>query len=251
VYGTGGVGKTFTFDELVEKFELREYDEEIQPSKEQYDFVRVAGGRITPTQVYATLYRHRDKLVVFDDCDNVLSTPEVQGFLKGGFDTGERTQISNQSSKKIYNIEGDPESGTIPNTFSFKGRVIAITNLLSQQIDQAVKSRAMCVNLTMTTDETIERISKIKDKIPVWNADKTQKIEVTQEARDYAWELFKQYKEKLGNDLNARVYGKAVLIAFDGFEEGESRETIRKEIVSDFNSVRGTFDSSIRQIKGK
>jgi 8-oxo-dGTP pyrophosphatase MutT (NUDIX family) len=251
VYGTGGVGKSYTFDSLAEKFELREFSEEIQPSKDQYDYVRVAGGRITPTQVYATMYRHRDKLIVFDDCDSVLSTPEVQGFLKGGLDTGVRTQISNQSSKKIYNIEGDPESGTIPNTFSFKGRVIAITNLTAQQIDQAVKSRAMCVNLTMTIDETIERLSKIKDKIVIWNADKTEKVDVTQEARDYAFQLLTEYKQKLGNDINTRVYSNAVLIADEGFANEESKEEIRKEVVTGFNSVRGNFDAMIREIKHK
>lgn len=251
VYGTGGVGKTYTFDQMIEKYHLREYDEEIQPARDQYDFVRIGGGRITPTQVYAEMYRHRDKLIVFDDCDSVLATEEVQGFLKGGLDTGTRTQVTNKSAKKIYNVEGDPESGQIPNTFSFKGRVIAITNLTASQVDQAVKSRALCVNLTMTVDETVERLRNIKDKITIWNADKTEKIDVSQEARDLAFQTMVEYKDKLKNDINTRTYSNAVLLADDGLREGNSPEKIRREINMYFDSVTGEFDRMIRQIKGK
>jgi ADP-ribose pyrophosphatase YjhB (NUDIX family) len=241
---------TFTFRQLAKKFELREYDDEIQPSKEQYDFV-VISGKITPTQVYAEMYRHRDKLIVFDDCDSFLATDEVQGFLKAGLDTGESTKISNKSSKKVYNIEGDPESGTIPNTFSFKGRVIAITNLVSKQIDQAVKSRAMCCNLTMTIDETIEKLHSIKNRIEILTADKSSVIEVSQEARDFAFEILKEKKNKLGGDINTRTYSNAVLIAHDGFEDGLEKDKIKREIVSYFDSVTGSFDEQIRKAKGK
>lgn len=249
-YGTGGVGKTFEFEQLAKKFELREYDDEIQPSKDQYDYV-VISGRISPIQVYAEMYRHRDKLIVFDDCDSFLKEDEVQGFLKKGLDTGENTKISNKSSKKIYQVEGDPESGTIPNSFSFKGRVIAITNLTSRQIDQPIKSRALSSNLTMTIDETILKLSTIKDKIKILTADKSSIVEVSQEARDYAFELIKEQKSKLGGDINTRTYSNAILIANDAMEEGIVKEKIRREIIGYFDSVTGSFDEMIRKQKGK
>ena len=249
-YGSGGVGKSYIFRQIAKQLELREYDDEIQPSKDQYDFV-VISGKITPTQVYAEMYRHRDKLIVFDDCDSFLQTEEVQGFLKAGLDTGEQTKISNKSSKKVYNIEGDPESGTIPNTFSFKGRVIAITNLIARQLDQAVKSRALCVNLTMTVDETIDKLGSIKDKIEILTADKSEVIDVSQKARDFAFEVLKKNKDKLGGDINTRVYSNAVLIASDGMDDQVSEDKIEREIVSYFDSVTGSFDEMIRKIKGK
>ena len=249
-YGTGGVGKTYTFRKLAKKHELREYDEEIQPDKDQYDFV-VISGKITPVQVYAEMYRHRDKLIVFDDCDSFLSTDEVQGFLKAGLDTGDTTKISNKSSRKEYNIQGDPESGAIPSTFRFSGRVIAITNLTAKQIDQAVKSRSLCSNLTMTVDETIEKLGTIKDKIELLTADKTETIEVSQQARDLAFEFIKKYKVELGGDINTRTYSNTVLIINDGLEYGDSMERIEREVLSSFEAITGSFDEKIRSIKGK
>lgn len=249
-YGTGGVGKTFTFRQLVKKFQLREFDEEIQPNKDQYDFV-VVSGKITPTQVYAEMYRHRDKLIVFDDCDSFLSTEEVQGFLKAGLDTGETTKISNKSSRKVYQIEGDSDSGTIPSTFSFNGRVIAITNLTAREIDQAIKSRALCSNLTMTIDETIDKLDSIKDKIQILTADKTEVIEVSDRARELAFSLIKKNKDSLGGDINTRTYSNAILMANDGLEDGFDEKKIAREIESYFESVTGSFDEKIRKIKGK
>lgn len=249
-YGTGGVGKTFTFRELAKKFELREYDEEIQPTKDQYDFV-VVSGKITPTQVYAEMFRHRDKLIVFDDCDSFLATEEVQGFLKAGLDTGETTKISNKSSRKMYMIEGDNESGQIPSTFTFLGRVIAITNLTATEIDQPIKSRALCSNLTMTIDETVEKLGTIKDKIKIYTADKAETIDVSTKARDLAYEMIKINKDKLKNDINTRTYSNAILMAHDGFEDGLSEERVRREINSYFDSVTGDFDNKMRKQKGK
>lgn len=247
-YGTGGVGKTFTFEKLAEQMELREYDEEIQPNKDQYDYV-VIKGRISPSQVYAEMYRHRDKLIVFDDCDTFLSTTEVQGFLKAGLDTGKTTKISNKSPKKIYNIEGDPDSGTIPSTFSFKGRVIAITNLSSQQIDQAVRSRALASNLTMTVDETVEKLGNIVDKINIYTADKSAVIDIQPKARKLAFEVLTEFKDQLGGDINTRILSNAILIANEGIEDGVDERAIRREIRQYFDSVTGEFDKIMRNIK--
>lgn len=249
-YGTGGVGKTFTFSQVAKRLKLREYDDEIQPDKDQYDYV-IIGGKITPTQVYAEMYRHRDKLIVFDDCDSFLSTEEVQGFLKRGLDTGEDTKISYKSSRKIYQIEGDPESGTIPTTFRFEGRVIAISNLRAKDLDQAVKSRALCNNLTMTIDETIEKLGTIKDKIDIYSADKKEILAVSQEARDFAFDVLKLNKEKLGNDINTRTYSNAVLLANKQLELGKDLDRVRRRIEGYFLSVTGEFDDAIRLSRSK
>lgn len=245
-YGLGGVGKTYTFNQIAKNLQLREYDDEIQPNKDQYDYVLI-GGKITPSQVYAEMYRHRDKLIVFDDCDSFLATEQVQGFLKRGLDTGEDTKISNKSSKKIYQVEGDPESGTIPNTFKFTGRVIAISNLTTDQLDQAVLSRALCSNLSMTIDETISKLETIKNRIQILTADKSEVIDVSQKARDFAFEVLKKNKEKLGNNINTRAYSNAILIAHDAFEDGFSEDRVEREIVSFFDSITGHFDKIMRK----
>lgn len=249
-YGTGGVGKTFTFRKLAKELNLREFDDEIQPEKDQYDYV-VVSGKISPAQVYAEMYRHKDKLIVFDDCDSFLKMEEVQGFLKAGLDTGGDTKISNKSSIQMYKIQGDKESGKIPNTFRFNGRVIAITNLNAQDIDQAVRSRAMISNLTMTVDETIDKLGSIKDKIQVYSADKLEILNVRPEARDIAMEAITASKNLLGGDINTRIYSNAALISEDGFDFGDSHDQIKESILNYFNDVKGTFDADVRNTTKK
>lgn len=245
-FGRGGLGKTFDFWKVLKSIQpnLREWNEEIQPNKEQYDFVFISG-RISPGQVYAELYRHRDKLCVFDDCDSFLSHEDVQGFLKAGLDTGERCIISNKTGATIYEVQGDKESPRIPNSFNFTGRVIAITNLRADQLDAVVRSRAMTSDLTMTSEETIIKLGQIKDAILIFNSDKTEVVEVTQKARDIAYEAAKKYRHLLGGELNTRTYQTAILIADEADQEGLSDEEIMERVHSNFDSTVGTFSAKI------
>lgn len=261
-YGRGGVGKSFTCERLLgpkddenpDAFEFREFDDEVQPNRDQYDYVTVKG-KISPSQVYAEMYRHRDKLIIFDDCDHFLSMDEVQGFLKGGLDTGVNTKISNKSPKKMYNIEGDKESGEIPNTFRFTGRVIAITNLTAEDIDEAVFSRALTSNLTMTIDETLSQLTEIKDKVKVYNADKTAVIPIRQEARDIAFEFLQEYKSIVADKTNTRVLGNAMLMVEEGFIDGTPIDRVKREVKAYYDAINNTFGKqqaiSRLQAKGK
>jgi len=246
-YGSGGVGKTYTFDQMSKNMELRRYIKEILPTKDQYDYV-VIKGRITATQVYAEMYRHRDKLIVFDDCDSFLKLEEVQGFLKGGLDTGEDTYIDNLSGATIYNVQGDKESGRIPNSFLFKGRVIAITNLTTKDIEPAVRSRALCSNLTMTVDETMEKLGKIKYKIKSYTADKATEIEVDNKFKDLAYDVLTQHKDRIGTAINTRMFGSAALQAMWGEAKGYDEARLKRIIL---NSYLNSMTSDALDKSGK
>ena len=246
-YGSGGVGKTYTFEQLAQKMELRRYIKEILPTKDQYDYV-VIKGKITPTQVYAEMYRHRDKLIVFDDCDSFLKTDEVQGFLKGGLDTGEDTYIDNLTGATVYQIQGDKESGRIPNTFSFTGRVIAITNLTTKDIDPAVRSRALCSNLTMTVDETMEKIGKIKYNVKAWSADKTRQIEVDPKFLDMAYTVLGEHKDFLGSAINTRMFSAGALQAMWGEAKGYKEDRLKRIILNSYKNTM-TADALSRASK--
>lgn len=235
-YGTGGVGKTFTFEQIAEELELREYDNEIQPSPDQYDYV-VIKGRISPIQVFAEMYRHRDKLIVFDDCDSFLATEDVQGFLKGGLDTGKGTKIDNKTGRNAYIVEGDKESGRIPDTFSFKGRIIAITNLTIDKLDGAIVSRAMASNLAMSAQQTIDKMKKIGGGLTIYSADKTETIPVSDEAKSKAINYLDEYKDHLKGKLNMRTFSNLTLKIQDYIDAGMTEDSIERRsrhyIVSD------------------
>ena len=157
VTGPGGLGKSFTVTQalrqsgltdvsLTEDFEVGE-----TLSKNSY---RVIKGYSTPKGLYRTLYENRNGVIVFDDCDSVLKDPVSLNLLKGALDS---------YSRRIISWRADLRDDDLPTTFEFKGRVIFISNLSSNQIDQAIITRSMAVDLSMTSQQKIERMKFILD----------------------------------------------------------------------------------------
>jgi len=157
VTGPGGLGKSFTVTQalrqsglqdvsLTEDFEVGE-----TMSKSAY---RVIKGYSTPKGLYRTLYENRNGVIVFDDCDSVLKDPVSLNLLKGALDS---------YSRRIISWRADLRDDDLPTTFEFKGRVIFISNLSSNQIDQAIITRSMAVDLSMTPQQKIERMKFILD----------------------------------------------------------------------------------------
>jgi hypothetical protein len=93
-------------------------------------------------------------VIVFDDCDSVLKDPVSLNLLKGALDS---------YSRRIISWRADLRDDDLPTTFEFKGRVIFISNLSSNQIDQAIITRSMAVDLSMTPQQKIERMKFILD----------------------------------------------------------------------------------------
>jgi hypothetical protein len=49
----------------------------------------------------------------------------------------------------------------LPRSFEFTGRVIFISNMDQDRIDQAIRSRSMMIDLSMTLDQKIDRMEFI------------------------------------------------------------------------------------------
>ena len=49
----------------------------------------------------------------------------------------------------------------LPRSFNFEGRVIFISNMSQDKIDQAIRSRSMMIDLSMTLDQKIDRMEHI------------------------------------------------------------------------------------------
>lgn len=114
VSGRPGIGKTYNLTNMLDKYSNRKTN--------PIEYTSYTGA-VTPINVYKLLYRHRDskQLVVFDDCDRVFFEEDSINLLKAAL---ENRTISWFSERKIQD-----ESGEIPSSFEFKGRVIFITNL--------------------------------------------------------------------------------------------------------------------------
>lgn len=108
-------------------------------------------GYVTAKGLYEILYKYNGMCIVFDDCDKALTDPTAEMLFKGALDSNPVRRITWMSSR----LDG------LPSSFDFTGTVVFISNLKMDQIDQALKSRSVCIDLTLTTDEKIERMWSI------------------------------------------------------------------------------------------
>lgn len=174
VLGAGGLGKSHCVIKTIENNEL--YDS-------QYTFIK---GYSTARGLYNTLYDNNGKLIIFDDCDSVLEDKVALNVLKSALDSYSVRTIS-WNAKMNRNDE-------YPQSFNFTGRVIFISNKSKKTIDGAILSRSLKVDLTMTSDEKIERMEYIlPDIMPEYS------IDVKQDALNFL------SNNKDNGDLNIRT----------------------------------------------
>lgn len=144
ITGEGGLGKTYTVKKQLEAAGLISDPNDVEGS--DYKFVK---GFTTAKGLYNTLLRWNGKLIIFDDCDDALKNDISINLLKGALDSyDERLVCWNSNSDDVQE-------------FIFTGRIIFISNLSANRMDQAILSRSSHVDLTMSANDKIERMSNI------------------------------------------------------------------------------------------
>ena len=159
ITGEGGLGKTYTVNKTLVAQGLKDLTDagalEVGSTVNRRNSFTSVKGYSTPKGLYRTLYENKDSVVVFDDCDSILKDPVALNLLKSALDSYGKRIIS-------WNAEaGFGRDDELPRSFEFKGRVIFISNLSQDKIDQAIRSRSMMVDLSMTEDQKIERMEVI------------------------------------------------------------------------------------------
>jgi hypothetical protein len=155
VTGPGGLGKSHTVYQTLLKDGFQDvttldgFNPDDALGKKTFVVVK---GYSTAKGLYRTLYENRKGVIVFDDCDSVLKDPVSLNLLKGALDS---------YSKRIISYKADIRDDDLPNVFEFKGRVVFISNLPSQAMDQAIISRSMAVDLSMNTQQKVERMQHL------------------------------------------------------------------------------------------
>jgi hypothetical protein len=159
VCGPGGLGKSHTVTAALQAAGLNDVtvlDEfEVGAVLDSARSYRVIKGYSTPKGLYRTLYENQDGVIVFDDCDSVLKDPVSLNLLKGALDSYDR---------RIISWRADMRDDELPQSFEFRGRIIFISNMPSEALDQAIISRSMSVDLSMTTQQKIERMQFLLDQ---------------------------------------------------------------------------------------
>jgi hypothetical protein len=174
VTGEGGLGKTHSITQSIKDTDMTESD---------YVFFK---GYSTARGLYNTLFDNNGKLIVFDDCDSVLEDKVALNILKSALDSYETRTIS-WMAKMNKNDE-------YPQQFDFTGRIIFISNKSKEDMNEAILSRSLTVDLTMTPSDKIERMGSILDSILP---------EYTLEAKTEALDFLKIFKDEVS--LNMRM----------------------------------------------
>lgn len=214
VYGRGGVGKTYTLlKKLKENINpetgeaYKKYNVELDNLPQEYDYAKITG-KATPVGVFQSLYEHNGKLIIFDDCDSVLEDKDSLMMLKAVLDTSGDQVVTYSTSSKIKDSNGIE----IPQKFRFKGRIIFISNMPTDKFNSnphlaAVKTRNLTLDLSMTADETMDRIKNILPKMQIED-NNGNIINLSDQDKDEVYQFFEKYKNKTDlTNLNARTFG--------------------------------------------
>ena len=156
ITGEGGLGKTYTVTKTLEAHGYRDISDlaefqvgSVVNTRKCFTMVK---GYSTAKGLYRTLFENNKSVIVFDDCDAVLKDPVALNLLKGALDS---------YGKRIISWNADMRDDDLPRSFNFEGRVIFISNMEQDRIDQAIRSRSMMIDLSMNADQKIDRMEFI------------------------------------------------------------------------------------------
>jgi hypothetical protein len=168
ITGEGGLGKTFTVTKTLAENGYKDISDladfqvgSVINTRKCFTTVK---GFSTAKGLYRTLFENNKSIIVFDDCDAVLKDPIALNLLKGALDS---------YGKRIISWNADMRDEDLPRSFEFTGRVIFISNMDQDKIDQAIRSRSMMIDLSMSLDQKIERmeyIAKSDEFLPEYDA---------------------------------------------------------------------------------
>ena len=183
VTGEGGLGKSYSV-----MSELRQAN-----LKEDEDYIIIKGFS-TAKMLFRTLFENNGKLIIFDDCDSILTDKIALNILKAAVDSYDLRTVS-------WNAEFSLNE-SMPNSFDFVGRVVFISNISYDNFNQAIKSRCLNVDLQMDENDKIERMESILENILP-----EVPFNFKREALDFIAE-----NKSLAQDLNMRTLEKVVKI---------------------------------------
>ena len=157
ITGKGGLGKSFTVSKtlLANGFKDISEKEDFQTFPGQKVF-RVMKGFSTARSFYKALYFNNNAVLVCDDMDSIQRDKDAVGIMKAALDS---------NARRVVTWGSDSRNEEIPNSFVYTGRIIFISNMSPTSIDQAIRSRSMMIDLSMTKDEMIDRMEFISKEI--------------------------------------------------------------------------------------
>lgn len=134
--------------------------------KNNVDYKIIRGANLDLESFFRAIYDNRNEnLLLLDDFDSSLKNEAVISVLKSAVDTYKVRQISIPHGR-LGQVYGEKSiSISVPDKFTFKPKIILITNLPMDQIDSALLSRSIVCEIKFDLDQTLTIITKMKEYI--------------------------------------------------------------------------------------
>lgn len=168
ITGEGGLGKSYTVLKSLEKNGFKNLTDlsnfAIGTKINKAKAFTVVKGYSTAKGLYRTLFENNGMVIVFDDCDSILKDDVAKNVLKGALDS---------YAKRYISWNADMKDEDLPRSFEFTGSIIFVSNMALEKIDQAIRTRSLVVDLSMTEAQKLERmevIAKSEEFLPEVNA---------------------------------------------------------------------------------
>lgn len=122
-------------------------------SPKEYLYVK---GTVTPKTVYGYGYLCGKNLIMFDDTDTALT--QNPNLIKAMLENTRSRKVDWGTAEDLFD---KGEKSTIPGNYMYEGKVIFVTNKYLQEIDSAVASRSMAVEIKFTADEVLDIVKSL------------------------------------------------------------------------------------------
>ena len=177
VCGMGGIGKTYEVTSTLRKI----YGE----PGDKYTYH--SGAKISPRSFYSAVFRERDMLQVWDEADSILKQDDTVMMLKPALDTSGKPAMEyvtntlpmtgkNEAEIRDYCLQCD-EADTLvytnnpnklkdgemafPSKFYFDGQMIFISNMRASEIEDAIKSRSIFLDVYLSATDVMNGMKTI------------------------------------------------------------------------------------------
>lgn len=179
ITGKGGIGKTYTVLDMlnrmgktdwmkaraeagVTEISTEDEDDTIEEKVEQLAELGIRGdyvifkGYASAAALYRLLYEHKNRIIIFDDCDSILKNEDAVNVMKGALDTYEERWVSWNTNAAVSDL---------PPCFKFEGQVIIISNSEMEKVNEAVRTRCFKVDVSMSPQQRVQRMRSVLPKI--------------------------------------------------------------------------------------
>lgn len=179
ITGKGGIGKTFTVLDILARMGKVDWmkaraeagiteitpedeDDDIEEKVEHLAELGIRGdyvvfkGYASAAALYRLLYEHKNRIIVFDDCDSILKNEDAVNVLKGALDTYDERWVSWNTNASVSDL---------PPCFKFEGQVIIISNQEMERVSEPVRTRCFKVDVSMSPEQRVQRMRSVLPNI--------------------------------------------------------------------------------------